>query len=143
MLAAVEAMERLAADTCRRFPGVDGHRLKDIRFDKFLYLDSPDPIPAFNQVEDHDDGSVRTTLTTRFKSPGATITRTLEHASLVLGGKWPAAVEPPHEKAASLAGICTAVDPARIYREMVPFGSAYRNICEPLLISAEGALARV
>jgi phosphopantetheinyl transferase len=26
---------------------------------------------------------------------------------------------------------------------MVPFGSAYRNICEPLLISAEGALARV
>ena len=136
-------MERLAADTCRRFPGIDGRRLKDIRFDKFLYLDSPDPLPAFNQMEDQNDGSMRTTLATRFLSPGATITRTLEHASLVLGGELPAAVEPPLEAIASLAGLCTAVDPARIYREMVPFGPAYRNICDPLLISADGALARV
>jgi phosphopantetheinyl transferase len=94
-------------------------------------------------MEDHEDGSMRTTLTTRFKSPGAPITRTLKHASLVLGGKWPAADEPPLETAASLAGVCTTVDPARIYREMVPFGPAYRNICEPLLVSADGALARV
>ena len=136
-------MERLAADTCRRFPGIDGRRLKDIRFDKFLYLDSPDPLPAFNQMEDQNDGSMRTTLATRFLSPGATITRTLEHASLVLGGELPAAVEPPLEAIASLASLCTAVDPARIYREMVPFGPAYRNICDPLLISADGALARV
>lgn len=143
IFAAVEAMERLAADTCRRFPGIDGRRLKDIRFDKFLYLDSPDPLPAFNQMEDQNDGSMRTTLATRFLSPGATITRTLEHASLVLGGKLPAAVKPPLEAIASLAGLCTAVDPARIYREMVPFGPAYRNICGPLLISADGALARV
>ncbi len=143
IFAAVEAMERLAADTCSRFPGVDGHRLKDIHFDKFLHLDSPDPLAAFNQVEKHDDGSMRTTLTTRFQSPAAAITRTLAHASLVLGGKLPAAVEPPLEAIASLAGVCTAVDPARIYREMVLFGPAYRNICETLLISADGALARV
>lgn len=143
IFAAVEAMERLAADTCSRLPGIDGRRLKDIRLDKFLYLDSPDPLSAFNRMEDHGDGSVRTALTTRFKSPGAKITRTLEHASLVLGGKAPAPVEPHLEAIASLAGACTAVDPARIYREMVPFGPAYRNICEPLLISADGALARV
>ncbi len=143
IFAAVEAMERLAADTCRRFPGIDGRRLKDIRFDKFLYLDSPDPLPAFNQMKDQNDGSMRTTLATRFLSPGATITRTLEHASLALGGEWPVAAEPPLEAIASLAGICTAVDPARIYREMVPFGPAYRNISDPLLISADGALARV
>ena len=143
IFAAVEAMERLAADTCRRFPGIDGRRLKDIRFDKFLYLDSPDPLPAFNQMEDQNDGSMRTTLATRFLSPGASITRTLEHASLVLGRELPAAVEPPLEAIAALAGLCTAVDPARIYREMVPFGPAYCNICDPLLISADGALARV
>ncbi len=143
VFAAVEAMERLVADTCSRFPGVDGRRLTDIRFDKFLGLDSPHPLPAFNQVEDHDDGSMRTILSTRFQSPGAAITRILKHASLVLGGELPAAVEPSLEAIASLAGVCTAVDPVRIYGEMVPFGPAYRNICEPLLISADGALARV
>ena len=136
-------MERLAADTCSRFPGVDGRRLKDIRFDKFLRLNSPDPLSAFNRMEEHEDGSMRITLTTRFQSPGTAITRTLEHASLVLGGKSPATVDPPLETIACLTGVCTAVDPARIYREMVPFGPAYRNICEPLLISADGALARV
>ena len=143
MLAAVEAMERLAADTCSRFPGHDGRRLKDIRFDKFLCLDTQDPFTAFNRVERHDDGSIRTTLTTRFTSPGAKITRTLEHTSLIIGKTWPAAIEPPLDAAASLTGVCTAVNPARIYGEMVPFGPAYRNICGPLMISADGALARV
>ncbi|WP_319407641.1 polyketide synthase dehydratase domain-containing protein [uncultured Desulfosarcina sp.] len=143
VFAAVEAMEQLAADTCRRFPGVDGRRLTDIRFDRFLPLDTTDPFPAFNQVDENDDGSLRTTLITRFKSPGAGISRTLKHASLTLGRDLPAAVEPPLEAAASIAGVCTAVDPARIYREMVPFGPSYRNLCEPLLISADGALARV
>ena len=143
VFAATEAMELLSADICRRFPGVDGRCLTGIRFDKFLRLDSPDPLPAFNQADENDDGSVRTTLSTRFKSPGAKITRTLEHASLILGRALPAAAGPPLEAAASLAGVCTIVEPERIYREMVPFGPAYRNICGPLLISADGALARV
>lgn len=143
VFAAVEAMEQLAADTCRRFPGVDGRRLADIRFDRFLPLDTPDPLPAFNRVDENDNGSIRTTLTTRFKSPGARISRTLEHASLILGKDLPPAVGPPLEAAASIAGVCTAVDPARVYREMVPFGPSYRNLCGPLLISADGALARV
>jgi phosphopantetheinyl transferase len=136
-------MEHLSADTCRRFPGIDGRRLADIRFDRFLPLDTPDPLPAFNRVDENDNGSIRTTLTTRFKSPGARISRTLEHASLILGENLPAAVGPPLEAAASITGVCTAVDPARIYREMVPFGPSYRNLCGPLLISADGALARV
>lgn len=143
VLPAVEAMERLVADTCLRFPQNDGRRLKDIRFDKFLYLDTPVPFTAFNHVQPADDGSIRTTLATRFKSPGATITRTLEHASLTLDPAMPSAAGPPLDAAACLTGICHVVDPARIYREMVPFGPAYRNICEPLLISADGALARV
>ncbi|MBC2711577.1 MAG: polyketide synthase dehydratase domain-containing protein [Desulfosarcina sp.] len=143
VFAAVEAMERLAADTCRRFPGNDGRRLEDIRFDKFLCLNTQDPFTAFNRIERHNDGSIRTTLTTRFKSPGANITRTLAHASLTIGPELPAAVQPPIDAAASLTGVCTAVDPARIYGEMVPFGPAYQNICGPLLISADGALARV
>jgi len=143
VFAAVEAMEHLAVDTCSRYPGVDGRRLKEIRFEKFLGLDSADPLSALNRVEEYADGSMRTTLATRFKSPSAKIARTLAHASLVLGGELPAMVEPPLEAIASLAGVCTTVEPTRIYRELVPFGPAYQNICEPLLISADGAMARV
>ena len=143
VLAAVEAMERLAADACGRFPEHDGRWMQGVRFDKFLFLNSKAPITAFNRVEKNDHGSIRTTLTTRFKAPGAKVTRRLEHASLIIGKGLPTVVAPPLEIAATLAGVCTVVDPARIYREMVPFGPAYRNICEPLLISADGALARV
>ena len=143
VLAAVEAMEQLAADTCHRFPGLDGLRLKDIRLDKFLYLDKPDPFTAFNRVEQQDDGSMRTTLSTRFQSPGTKITRSLAHASLTFGNALPEAVVPPMDTVACLTGVCSDVDPTRIYAEMVPFGPAYRNICEPLLISTDGVLARV
>lgn len=143
VLPAVEAMELLVSDTCSRFPEYDGRRLKDIRFDKFLNPDTRPPVTAFNRIEKNEDGSIRAALTTRFKSPGAQITRTLEHAALTMDNALPAAVEPPVDAAASLAGVCTKVDPARIYRELVPFGPAYGNICGILLISQDGALARV
>jgi phosphopantetheinyl transferase len=143
VLAAVEAMERLVADTCLRFPENNGRRLKDIRFNKFLRLDTQAPFKAFNRVEQAGDGSIRATLATRFKAPGATITRTLDHTSLTLDKAMPSADGPPLDAVACLTGLCDALDPARIYRELVPFGPAYQTICEPLLISAEGALARV
>ena len=143
VLPAVEAMEQLAADTCGRFPETDGRRLSDLRFDRFLHLDEPTPVAAANRVGKNDDGSLRATLTTRIQSKKAGIGRSLEHASLTVGQARPMDKALSPDVAASLAGICTAVDPERIYAEMVPFGPAYRNICSDLLLSADGALSRV
>lgn len=140
---AVEAMEQLVADTCTRFPKTDGRRLADLRFDRFLHLDGPTPVAATNRVEENDDGSLRTTLTTRIQSKKTGIGRSLEHASLTVGQARPMDKALPPDVAASLAGICAAVAPERIYADMVPFGPAYRNICSDLLLSADGALARV
>jgi len=140
---AVEAMEQLAADTCGRFPEMDGRRLSDLRFDRFLHLDGPAPVAAINQVKKSDDGSLRATLTTRIQSKKSGIGRNLEHASLTVGQARPMDKAPSLEAAASLAGICTAVDPERIYASLVPFGPAYRNICSDLLLSTDGALARM
>jgi phosphopantetheinyl transferase len=143
VLAAVEAMQQLVADTCGRFPEKDGRRLADIHFNKFLHLDTQHPLTAINQVAHAGDGSLRATLSTRFTSPQAKISRTVEHVSLVIGRDDPSVPETPLDAAAALSGVCTAVEPDRIYRELVPFGPAYRNICETLLLSTDGALARV
>jgi phosphopantetheinyl transferase len=143
VLAAVEAMERLAADTRRQFPHIDARRLTDIRFDKFLFLDTQDPPRVHLRMEPGNNGSVRSALTSRFKAPSAPITRTLSHAALTLGETSPTAYEPPLATIAGLTGRCSRVTPERIYRELVPFGPAYRNINDTLLISTDGALARV
>lgn len=143
VLPAVEAMEQLAADTCARFPETDGRRLSDLRFDRFLHLDGPTPVAAINRLEKNDDGSLRASLTTRIQSKKTGIGRSLEHASLTIGEARPGNAVLPLDIAASLAGICTAVTPERIYADMVPFGPAYRNIRSDLLLSADGALARV
>jgi len=140
---AVEAMEQLAADTCGRFPETDGRRLSDLRFDRFLHLDEPTPVAAFNRVGKNDDGSMHAVLTTRIQSKKTGIGRSLEHASLTVGQARPMDKTLSLDVAASLVGICTAVEPERIYADMVPFGPAYRNIRSDLLLSANGALARV
>jgi phosphopantetheinyl transferase len=142
-LPAVEAMERLAAETRRRFPDIDCHRLTDIRFDKFLFLDGQGPEAVQIEVEPGNNGAIHSALTTRFKATGTSIRRTLTHAALTVGEELPAVAEPALETMASLAGSCKPVDPERIYQVLVPFGPAYRNISDTLLISADGALARV
>ncbi|WP_319521492.1 4'-phosphopantetheinyl transferase superfamily protein [uncultured Desulfosarcina sp.] len=143
VLPAVEAMEQLAADTCGRFPETDGRCLSDLRFDRFLHLDEPTPVAATNRVGKNDDGSLRAALTTRIQSKKTGIGRSLEHASLTVGQARSMDKALSLEVAASLAGVCTTVTPERIYADMVPFGPAYRNICSDLLLSADGALARV
>lgn len=140
---AVEAMEQLVADTCERFPETNGRRLSDLRFGRFLHLDGPTPVAAVSRLEENEDGSLRVALTTRFQSRKTGIGRSLEHALLTIGGTPPADAGPAIDIAASLTGVCTTVTPERIYADMVPFGPAYRNIGSDLLLSPDGALARV
>ena len=139
---AVEAMELLAAHTRRHFSKNAARTLSDIRFDKFMFLDSPEPPMVFVTISTGNDGTRSCMLTSRFKSPGKTITRTLTHATLSIEDRLPVVVQPPMDTAACVTGRVTRVDVDRIYSEMVPFGPAYRNI-RRLLISPDGALARV
>ena len=144
VLPAVEAMELLAADARRRFPQKKAsRRLTDVRFEKFLYLDAPESPSAFHRVAHNENGSLRSDLTSRFQAPRVKISRTLEHASLILEETLPPMAVPPLDMTASLAGICTVVEPKQIYAQMVPFGPAYRNIRHKLLISPDGAMAPV
>jgi phosphopantetheinyl transferase len=66
----------------------------------------------------------------------------VEHVSLVFSGEFHPPVALPPYATLCLEGICAAPDKERIYRELVPFGPAYRNI-ESLHVSSEGAIAVV
>ena len=142
VLPAVEAMEWLAVQAGRGSTDKFPLCLTQIRFDKFLQLDAVSPPQALARIDTGEDGSQVCTLTSRFKSPGAAITRTLSHTAFTMQKRPVKEPLPPLDELACLTGVVTRVDVNRIYREMVPFGPAYRNLRE-LLISPDGALARV
>lgn len=49
----------------------------------------------------------------------------------------------PLDVAAAPEGVCKTVAQDKIYRELVRFGSAYRNIAAPIWLSDDGALAMI
>ncbi len=141
VLPAVEAMESLVSHAGRR-PGDNRPLiLKNIRFDKFLFLNPDEPPKVLMKMTDNGTGTQTLTLASRVVAGKAAIARTIIHAALDLESGSPETL-PPLERLAGLTGVTTRVGPQRIYREMVPFGPAYRNLRE-LLISPDGALARV
>ncbi|MBN2159512.1 MAG: polyketide synthase dehydratase domain-containing protein [Spirochaetes bacterium] len=140
---AVEAMRILAASALKLRDDMSVTRIINADFGKFLFLD-PDSgsIEAFNEIELPGDGSLTSKLVTLKKSDSSSITRPLEHASLSFAGAGVPSAGPPLDFTLGLEGICLQVDSDRIYRELVPFGPAFRNI-ESLLLSEEGALATI
>jgi phosphopantetheinyl transferase len=143
VLPAVEAMEAMARTAREARPGLAVHCITDMRFEKFLYLDPErhglDAMVELQPIQ--DDGSLQACLTTRSRAPKAAITRTKVHARLSFSQTiarpegWPADV------AAVPEGVCVKVSPERLYRELVPFGPAFRNIVAPVWISPDGAMA--
>jgi phosphopantetheinyl transferase len=144
VLPAVEAMEILAAAVKQAQGHWPVRAISDARFDKFLPIDSEHPeIAAFVDVKEMDKGDRQAELATRTKAPNAAITRTKIHARLTFDAGPTASGYVPLDVAAAPEGICTTVDPDRIYRELVPFGPAYANIKAPLWLSPDGALAAI
>jgi phosphopantetheinyl transferase len=144
VLPAVEAMEALARCARDNFPQLRVDHLSDARFEKFLPMHPGiDQLDAFAEFQLLESGAVQAALLTRTKAPKAAFTRTKIHVGVTFEPSPPAMECPPVDIAAALEGICTVVDPEAIYRELVPFGPAFRNITTPLHISPDGALARI
>ncbi|MCP3953054.1 MAG: 4'-phosphopantetheinyl transferase superfamily protein [Desulfobacterales bacterium] len=144
VLPAVEAMENLAADSLVQFPDTDLSNITEIAFDKFLFLDPRENgTPVHHNLDLLNDGSVRATLQTKIRAPQAAITRTKVHAAMTIGDAGLSAPTLPLDLAAAPEGICKTVAPEKLYAELVPFGSAYRNIVQTLFLGNDGAIARV
>jgi phosphopantetheinyl transferase len=143
VLPAVEAMEALARTARDARPDVAVHCITGMRFDKFLYLDpARSRVDAVAELQSSggDDG-LQACLVTRTRAPKAAITRTKIHARLCFNQSMVGPDGWPMDVAAAPEGVCISVSPERLYKELVPFGPAFRNIVAPVWISADGALA--
>lgn len=141
VLPAVEAMQLLSHWARRYRTGLNVHCIREATFDRFLELPSSGGrIHAWCEIEELTNAGLRVALLTKTPSKSSGMTRTKVHARIDFCK--PAAVPslPDLDLAAALDGVCFSVDPKRIYKELVPFGPAFQTICQPLRLTAEGAL---
>lgn len=143
ILPAVEALIMLANVVNLNFPQVNIKCLLNARFDRFLLI-APETqrLAVFVDIENAANGNVVAALLTSVKSKKNSISRMLEHAHVefTANDSTPYST-PPFRVVEKLEGKCISVPSATIYRELVPFGTAYQNIIGDIAVSHEGALA--
>ncbi len=144
VLPAVEAMEALARITQSSYPNCSVTTLVQARFDKFLFLEpGKDHMEALADLMPLANGDLQAELITRTRSPKSTITRTKTHARVIFAQSEPKPMPLPLDLAAAPEGICTTIESQKIYQDLVPFGPAFRNICAPVQLGSDGALAQI
>lgn len=143
ILPAVETLIALAHVVKLNFPQMRINCLLKASFSRFLLI-APETqhLAVCVDIENVCDDHRIAVLLTSIKSKKGGIGRTLEHARV----EFATDDSTPHPSApfrvlGKLEGKCIRVPAATIYRELVPFGSAYQNILGDLAVSPEGALA--
>lgn len=143
VLPAVEAAELLARAAKGFQPGTDVAAMVDLRFDKFLFLDlEAKTTAAFCDLALYENGDVQAVLATRTKSKKAAMTRVKEHAAVRFSRRKPDMPDLALDLASALEGACFTVQAEKIYRDLVPFGPAFRNVTR-LHLAGGGAIAEI
>jgi len=138
ILPAVEALIALACGVFRNYPRTNFSCLANVSFPRFLVVpDEATCVHAFVETERDEEKIIARLLTVMQTKAG--ISRALEHASVEFPLK-PEDMMPPSAHREKLGGDCINIPAATIYRELVNFGPAYRNITGDLSISPEGVL---
>ncbi len=123
ILPAVEAMRLLAESVQAAHPAVNVHVMEDATFSKFLEIpQGEDQIDIQVEVIEMEGGRVRARLLSRRQLKG--MSRLTKHCHLFFGGGEHDAMQPPAQEAQP----AIRVSAERIYRELVPFGPAYRTL---------------
>jgi len=143
ILPAVETLIALANVVKLNFPQISINCLLKARFPRFLIIPpETQHLEIFVDIENTGNGNIAAILLTSIKSKKSAISRVLEHACVEFATADPAPCTPaPFRSVEKLEGKCISVPAATIYRELVPFGTAYQNIIGDLAVSPEGALA--
>jgi len=142
VLPAVEILEILAAAVRDRFPDIAVLEMEGALFPRFLELDPrTTALDAWIECVMLDDGRVRAALETAARSRSGTMGRRLVHGQAVFGG--PQGEFVPGEGEGVPPAEAFPVTAERLYRELVPFGPAYRNARDPIVLWTGGAHAVV
>ena len=140
---AVEILQWLAASAQARYPDAPVHCMRDATFDRFLPIDKDQTtIAALGELSVCPDGLLAAQLLTSALTPGQAVRRTKIHATVAFAEFTPSPLV-PMDVLAALDGIVSTVDTGDLYRDLVPFGPAYRNLAGPLYLAEDGALGTV
>ena len=141
---AVEAMQVLAQAVKEFAPQTHINAMLKAKFDKFLFI-PPDTkqIDALCSISPLENGDTIAVLQTKTKSKNAAITRIKEHVTLTFPRVKPDVGRRLHDPTSPGESDCLKITPNQIYRELVPFGPAYHNISDNLLIHQDGAIAKL
>lgn len=143
ILPAVETLIALANVVKLNFRQIPINCLLRASFPRFLFIPpETQRLPVFVDIENVSNDNITATLSTSIKSKENAIRRTLEHARVEFATEDSAhSPEAPFRVAEKLEGKCIRVPAATIYRELIPFGTAYQNIIGELAISPQGTFA--
>jgi len=141
---AVEAMQILARSVKEFAPQTDITATADTTFEKFLFI-PPDTkkIDALCSIAPFENGNISAVLQTKTRMKKAAFSRIKGHATVhyprikpavASGARFPLSFE-------ESGGL--EISPDQIYRELVPFGPAYQNISEDLMIHKNGVVAKL
>jgi phosphopantetheinyl transferase len=141
---AVEILQGLAATVLDRRPEAGVRSMQKAAFDRFLEIGGKDiDIEIFHDLKQKDQGSVSARLVTVAPSGKTGIKREKVHAVVDFAASSEGATGFPYDLAASLAGICYRIPAEKLYRDLVPFGPAYRSLQGDVLLTENGGLGRV
>jgi phosphopantetheinyl transferase (holo-ACP synthase) len=143
VLPAVESLAHLARETARAYPGIEVKASRDASFLRFLEVGGNEnrSVPVLIDLTRGPEKEVTALLSTRPELASG-IKRTREHVRVTFG-KSPAPTALPADLACAPAGVGLKIAAADLYRDLVPFGPAYRNALDPVFVTEQGAVARV
>ena len=142
---AAEAAIELARVVRNNFPQASVINLTEASFPRFLSLpENAEEVTVSVNIERGDGAGIAASLLSSIASKTGNIRRTVEHARMQFSP-----VAENHCAAHSfncpekLEGKSINVPAAAIYRDLVPFGRAYRNISGDVTVSPGGALGYI
>ena len=140
ILPAVEAIRLLAAAVQVKYPALNVQIMGEARFSKFLEIpEGQNKIYIRIEVLAMADGRVQTRLLTRKQLKA--MTRMTRHCELLFGGCAEVGLRP--EPSVVDTNPVVEVPAERIYRELVPFGPAYRTLQGQVHLGQDWALGRL
>ncbi len=161
VLPAVEAMEILADTVFRRYflhkpdcrlpfrakktsRADESFYIEDAEFRRFLFIpENLRQIQAVCEIELKENGDALASLYSRVKAGKSGISRLKEHVSITI------CYGPSHvEKFSSKISLSNVkktfkISPDVLYKELVPFGPAYRNVADTVHLFEKGAYCQV
>lgn len=142
VLAAVETMILLAAESLKKYPNIDIRIMEDALFPKFLEIpQQQESLPALIESEERSDGGLQSKLLSQVKV--GKMRRIKNHGEITFRRSSPSAPQIEVLERIDAERSTHEITCEYIYQKLVPFGPQYHTLQGNLLLSDHGVLGKL